>query len=424
MRLETDLEPGLRRDFGTQPGASALRCLWISRHLPYPLDSGAKVYSAKLAESLAASGAYVRFLGFGDATLCPSLERMDWRGVRGERRGQMASLVSTLPLAASMDATPEYRYLLGHELTEHWDAIVIDGYGSGWALGACVRYRDACVSPPVLTHVSHNHEEVLWRAMAREGSGSLAKRAALWQNYRKVRALERRIVREVDLLTAITAEDAQALGSLSKAREIVTLTPGHAGAVAPPRLLTGETPRRIAIVGSFQWVVKQENLRRFIAAADRILADHSIALDIVGDVPAELREELAPQCRATHFHGFVADVAPYLARARMAVVPEVIGGGFKLKFLDYVFARVPVATLSCAAAGLPIALRNAMVARDELPELVGAIVAGIDDLESLNEKQQRAFECAETLYRWCDRGDELRHALVRMRFGGERTVAA
>ncbi|HKE92896.1 MAG TPA: hypothetical protein VKB34_01205, partial [Povalibacter sp.] len=49
-----------------------LRCLWVSRYIPYPADAGAKVYSARLAESLAATGVELRYLGFGSDDAIPA----------------------------------------------------------------------------------------------------------------------------------------------------------------------------------------------------------------------------------------------------------------------------------------------------------------------------------------------------------------
>ena len=48
-----------------------MRCLWISRHVPYPMNEGLKVYSAKLSEALAQAGAFVRLLGFGSTEATP-----------------------------------------------------------------------------------------------------------------------------------------------------------------------------------------------------------------------------------------------------------------------------------------------------------------------------------------------------------------
>ena len=47
------------------------------------------------------------------------------------------------------------------------------------------------------------------------------------------------------------------------------------------------------------------------------------------------------------FIGSVEDVRPYMASARIALVPDELGG-FKLKGLDYVFSRLPVLAMCWA----------------------------------------------------------------------------
>ena len=106
------------------------------------------------------------------------------------------------------------------------------------------------------------------------------------------------------------------------------------------------TERRVVLVGSFHWLVKQQNLQAFLAVADPLFARHGITLDVVGSMPEALAAALRSKLRATVLHGFVDDTRPLLAGARIAVVPEAIGGGFKLKFLDYLFGRVPIASSS------------------------------------------------------------------------------
>lgn len=392
-----------------------LKCLWIGRYIPYPMDAGAKVYSARLAESLAAAGAMVRFTGFGDLSAVARDSRVDWRAVPNQPRGQLAALVSHLPVAAAVDSTQSYKALLEEQLHEDWDAIVLDGYAAGWALPRCIHYRAAREYRCAIVHVSHNHEAALWRSMALEARSSIPKRLVLWQNYLKVRTLERRIARSVDLLTAITDEDALALGGCLPHGRRLTLTPGYAGWVAPDDRISAAAPRRVIIVGSFRWVMKRENLARFVEVADPLFKRHNIVLDVVGDVAEELLAGLRKRCQAVQFHGFVDDVSQYLSQARIAVVPELIGGGFKLKFLDYIFARVPVATLAQAAAGIPAQLQQHMLLSGDLDELVNSIIVNIDKLDDLNRMQARAFACGEALFRWEDRGQQLHRAIAGLR---------
>ena len=224
--------------------------------MPYPLDGGAKVYSAKLAESLAANGASVRFLGFGAADAAPcEANGMQWVGVPHGKRNEIAALFSPLPNAAAIDATSAYKSLLDEQLRERWDAIVFDGYGSGWALDRCLAHCAKRHRRPVLVHVSHNDEESVWFSLSRQAQTSLPRRLAFWQNYLKVRALERRVARNVDLLTTITEEDRQTLSARARSVRSMTLTPGYAGQPAPERVITADTPRRAIVVGSFFWVM-------------------------------------------------------------------------------------------------------------------------------------------------------------------------
>jgi polysaccharide biosynthesis protein PslH len=393
-----------------------MRCLWISRHVPYPMNEGLKVYSAKLSESLAQAGAFVRVLGFGGTDAVPTNRaRMEWVSVPGERRGTVAALLKRFPLTAAVDSTDAYRDLLEKQLSERWDAIVFDSYGSGWALDRCKAYRASNLgAKTILVHVSHNHEEVLWRAMAKQADAGLPRRLALWQNYFKVRGLERQLLRDVDLVSAITTEDEQALRAHRSDNNTLTLTPGYEGAAAPERVIDASTPRRAVIVGSFHWVVKRDNLARFVEHADPLFAAQGIELVVAGDVPQDLKETLLASSRATKFEGFVKELVPFLAQARIAVVPELIGGGFKLKFLDYIFGRVPVATVDAAAAGLPHKLRADLITGKDFAELTQAIIANIDRLDHLNHLQALAYEQARTLYRWEDRGLQLQQRIAEL----------
>jgi glycosyltransferase involved in cell wall biosynthesis len=340
---------------------------------------------------------------------------MEWVSVPGTRRSAAVALLNRFPLTAAVDSTGAYRALLEDQLREPWDAIIFDSYGTGWALDRCKVYR---ASRPgqrtILVHVSHNHEEVLWHSMARQAEAGLPKRLALWQNYYKVRGLERQLLRDVDLVSAITIEDEQALRAHRSDSNTLTLTPGYDGAVAPERVIDASVPRRAVIVGSFQWVVKRENLARFVEYADAKFAAHGIELVVAGDVPDDLKQTLLASSRATRFEGFVKDLAPFLAQARIAIVPELIGGGFKLKFLDYIFGRVPVATVDAAAAGLPARLREDLITSSDFAGLTSAIIEHMDRLEGLNRMQTAAFEQARTLYRWEDRGLQLKQRIAEL----------
>lgn len=395
--------------------SSALRCLWLARALPFPLDSGDRIYTARLAGSLADAGCHVHFTGLatGPVTRLPLRPNLVWDPIAGSNLPTWKGLLSAQPLNGAIHATPAYRQHLSELLSRKWDMVVLDHYGMAWALAEVQRHRHWQTQPPVVVHVAHNHETTLWRDMVRLFKGPPWRRLALWQNLRKIERVERQLATGVDLLCCIAAEDAQAFAQHQGAEHALVLTPGFSGLQMPDRTLQPDTPRRVVMVGSFRWVVKQENLKALAQEADRVFLEHRIALDVVGDVPEALRAELAG-CASVTLHGFVDDIAPLLRGARLALVPELIGGGFKLKFLDYVFGRMPVVTLDAAAAGLPDAVRAAMLRCPDLPALVQAVVSHIDDLPLLDSLQREAHAAAAPLFDWRDRGTALRDAVLEV----------
>ncbi|MBK6452515.1 MAG: glycosyltransferase family 4 protein [Proteobacteria bacterium] len=169
------------------------------------------------------------------------------------------------------------------------------------------------------------------------------------------------------------------------------------------------------LVGSFKWIAKQENLRQFLEVADPIFAAKGIEFQVVGFMPSDFAASVTRYARATQIVGPVENLQPYFDRARIALVPESIGGGFKLKFLDYIFGRVPVATLTQAAAGLPSEILEAMLCRDSLRDLALGVADLIDRVEDLNAMQEAAFDRAQCMFRWQDRGNALLAAIRERR---------
>jgi len=396
----------------TQP---SLRCLWLARALPFPLDSGDRIYTARLAGALAEAGARVHFLGHAaEPEAMPSgRQAVTWHGVEGGCRPTWRGLASRQPLNGAIHATPAYRQRLDKLLSQEWDMVVIDHYGMAWALPEVQRRIRHRTRPPVLVHVAHNHETTLWQGMVSLFRGSPLRRLALWLNLQKVRRAEAQLARSVDLLCCIAAEDAAAFEAERAGGRTLVLTPGYSGLQMPDRTLGVEVPRRALMVGSFRWVAKQENLKALLRQADVPFMQQGIGLDVVGDVPEALRAQLAGY-GSVRLHGFVDDIAPLYRQARLALVPEVIGGGFKLKFLDYVFGRMPVVTLDAAAAGLPAAVRGAMVGCPDLKTLVDTVIARIDALPALDQLQRRAHAAAAPLFHWPDRGLALRDAVKEL----------
>jgi len=392
--------------------------------MPLPLVSGDRVYTHGLSQALAGAGVDVTFLAHQDSQGRLSGEPTDFLRYEcitgGTRSYYWVALTSQLPVTAAIHDTGAARKRLAELLAGDkgdFDAIVLDQLGAGWALSRIKRWirRRRHAEPdfqaPTLIYLAHNHERVVWADMARDATGSWPRRVVVRSNARKVARLESQLIDGVDQVISITNEDANALVADGLRKRPFVVTPGYANEAASARTISATTPRHVVMVGSFKWAIKEENLRQFIALADPAFARHNIRFDVIGKMPDRLRRALEPKLRATTLHGFVADTQSLFANARMAVVPEQIGGGFKLKVLDYIFGRMPVATIEAAAAGLPVEVKEQLLMASDLRHLVDRIIANIDRYNRLNSMQSNALMHAQDAFQWPDRGIQLKGAI-------------
>jgi hypothetical protein len=128
------------------------------------------------------------------------------------------------------------------------------------------------------------------------------------------------------------------------------------------------------LFGSALWLAKQMNLIEFVEAADELFARQQIELWVVGRVPDHMQGR---KVRATRFLGFLEDPQPIFRTARMGIVPERTGGGFKLKTLDYIFNRIPIAALNGSTAGLPLMPGLHYLSFQSIPELAQGVAGPI-----------------------------------------------
>jgi glycosyltransferase involved in cell wall biosynthesis len=393
--------------------AEGLRCLWLARALPLPLNSGDNVYTARLVQALVAAGASVTFMGLASSA-APSLRpaeafesRIEWSIVPGRPNPTVLALASPLPLVAARFGTRDYaRHLSAMLRARDFDAVMLDHYAMAWAIDHIQR-RKRNGARSLIAYIAHNFETEVAADIARNFRGNLFRKAALQANAWKTANAELSLARGADIIVANTAEDAKSLSRLSPLSAKLVLPPGYSGQHAPDRRIEQTTPRRVTIVGAYRWTPKQMNLSAFLEAADPILQNAGVGIDVVGDGPDSFREAWEARVRATRFHGFVDNLGEFLAARRMGLVVEETGGGFKHKTLDYIFNRVPVAAIRGSMTGLPLTEGLHYLSFESMRELAQGVAAVIDDIERLNFLQQAAYEKCDTAFDWSDRGRTL-----------------
>jgi polysaccharide biosynthesis protein PslH len=395
----------------------SLRCLWLAREIPLSLSSGDRIYTAKLAQALAATGASVTFVGLATSAgsslrLAEAFDsRIEWSIVKGRQNPIMLALASPWPLVAARFATRDYaRHLEGTLRGRDFDVIILDHYAMVWAI-SYIQQNKKIGANSIIVYIAHNFETGVSADIAQDFRGDPFRKVALHANAWKIASAERSLTRAANMIVTLTNDDADSLAPLSRSTANLVLSPGYDGPRAPNRQIGHATPRRVVIIDNYWWTPKQMNLSAFLEAADPILQRAGIGLDVVGEGPDSFRKSWEGRVKAARFHGFVDDLGKFLAARRMGLVVEQTGGGFKLKTLDYVFNRMPIAAIRGSMAGLPLRAGLHYESFESMRELAQGVAALIDDIERLNSLQRAAYESCDSGFDWSDRGRTFRDAL-------------
>ena len=387
-----------------QDAGDSVPVLWLSMAHPGGRMAGSSTYSAGLLAAAAAVGADITLLTYGIGAALPGVAVQT---VEPANRPRWQSLASGLPGSAWALAGPEVASALQRLLAvRNSAAIVVDHAAMGWALPYIVR------AGLPLVYISHNHEGSVRPRVANAASPAW-KRPLLRWDAAKFARLETALVEAAAVISAITGDDAELYSSQKPAGRILTLTPGYRRLKSPPAPLTASTPRQVMLLGRYDWVAKQDNLTRWAAEGAPVLAAAGVDTCVIGHVPEALQARLAQP--GIRFLGEQPDLAASLPQGRLGLVAEALGGGFKMKTLDYIFHGLPIAALPGGLTGLPAGVTKHALEAASPKTLAEAILAVIDDLPRLARMQQGALAAAHEVFDWESRGKLLISAIKEAR---------
>jgi polysaccharide biosynthesis protein PslH len=380
-----------------------MKFLWFTLADPDPATNGQYLYSRGLIEGVAAAGVAVVAVGLARPEgLHRDGERTGnvvWRLAPHRPRSRWSGIVSRWPIVVSRTRTRELRAIVEALLADDsWDAIVIDSINLAWVIEPVLqRYKDN--ARPTLIYLSHNHETSVAARLARAEPRWLM-RAPKHLDRLKMRWLESALLRHCALVTANTPDDRERFAADAREKKpVLFVPPGYGGVPLENRRIDASVPRRAILVGSFDWGAKRASLEAFLAAADPLFARAGIELCVVGAAEETFLARLRQSVRATHFTGRVEDVVPYMREARLALVPDELGG-FKLKSLDYIFNRLPILGLDGSVPGLPLRPGEGILVYPDHETLARAVVELIDDFDRLNAIQETAFIACRDSFNW------------------------
>lgn len=377
------------------------------KEVPFNPDSGLLIYSNGLLRGLLESGAEGTLVAHDRPEAGHnSFPTLAVRTVPAQRKIRALSLITRYHSDSYRNRSKAFASALVDAISSKPDFVVIDYFAMGWVLPLvkeCIRSSGKRI---LLAYVSHNFESTLRMQVAASAKSALM-RTVLRLDAFKAARLERALVADSDLVIVNTNEDGVQYSAMAPGKAILALTPAYDGEIVETRTLTTDDPRRVIIVGAFDWIAKQSNLQRFLESAERSFKKARVDVLVVGRAPEGFIAAMSSRFDFCKFTGRVEDVKPYLSGGRIGVMPDDVGGGFKHKYLYYIFAGLPVATIRSQVAGLPIDPDRDFITRETLDELVDAIIAKIDNISELNAMRERCWDQCASAFSWRDRGIQL-----------------
>lgn len=407
-----------------------MKLLQLTHRLPWPPIDGGKKGTLGFVDG------YRRHPGISHHTLlsmCP-LEEADWarewqpQGTElhvdlMDARNSVArvlanTLFSSQPFNMAKYQRGEFLSLVEAAIDRSTpDVIHFDSLHTTWYAKA-LRER----APSALRVLRcHNAEHVILERLAESESNPL-KKALIGLQARRLRAYEARSLDDMDLILAITEADAarfRAMNPRIDARMIIVPAGADLPAELPLAPPAGGGPIRLLHIAAMDWLPNQAGLRWFLEGVLPRLnaAGLDYHLDVIGkNMPEDFKRY--SNSRVT-VHGFVQDLAPITSSAHVAVVPLQVGGGMRVKILDYWAMGIPVVATAIGAEGLAVGAERTVAVADSEADFARALLELAASPEARETLRVAAFRKVSASFGWPSLVDGLmtRYAAMRAERG-------
>lgn len=342
-----------------------MNLLFLTPQLPWPPDRGTAMRNWGLLRELAKRHR-VAVLSFTETApgVVPDPLREVTRGrvetVPAPQRGLAVRLRDMLlrprPDMALRLADPGFAARLRAWLArEDFDVVQIEGIELAPYLDDILAARGRA-GRPLAVFDDHNAEWVLQqRAFATDVRRPQRAHAALYSlvQWRRLRRYEASVCRRSDRVVAVSATDAAALRALDPQLRVHVVPNGIDLAQYAPSVVPAAIPFDVLFTGKMDF---RPNIDAMLWCAAEIwprvrAACPQATLGIVGQKPHARLDPLREQPGIT-LTGYVPDIRPYLAGARVYVAPLRMGGGTRFKLLEAMAMERAIVSTRVGAEGL------------------------------------------------------------------------
>lgn len=219
---------------------------------------------------------------------------------------------------------------------EKFDAIFVNMFRLGYLINYIKPF------PGVKVFISHNVETQLSYSTYIYQKNPI-KKLAYYLDYIKTKYYEKKFISQFDCITTICDVDKETFSTMFH-KQIEVLLPVIN--IDNCKIDTSHIEDKFIICGAFHWGPKYVNLKLLLASKNiGKYKESGHELMIVGRANKKDVDYVNKNYPGIHMTGPVETVIPYYEKARIAIVPELVGGGFKLKIAEAVQYSKPIVAI-------------------------------------------------------------------------------
>ncbi|MEP7233908.1 MAG: glycosyltransferase family 4 protein [Ignavibacteriota bacterium] len=383
-----------------------MHILQLTPRLPYPLTDGGAIGLYKPIEAVAKLGHYITLVTYPD--LNPALTQEAFERLSQFSKVEIVpktlpSITSTLlrtvfsgayPIERRM--MPEMFTLLGRLMSENsFDIIHVDHAHMGkYGLWLKERYN----VPIVLRE--HNYETLIYERFAANEKNPLKKLIAATHG-KRLRTEEARFFREFDTTIPITPQDEALMRAEVPGATYSTIPAGVDLADFKPSD-TPEVPNTILWIGGTNWRPNLDAIEFFAKEIFPLVVKTipDAKFDIVGENTDKLQHIVNSGVSNITLHGRVPDIRPFMSRSAVMICPLRVGGGMRLKLLDFFAAGKAVVSTSIGAEGNAAKDGEHLLLRDDPKSFAEGVIGLLGDEASRRKLGSKARVLVESEYSW------------------------
>lgn len=336
-----------------------MKILQLVPRLPYPPSDGGKIGILGIVRGYVRAGHQVRLLGFDTDHSREAFERGLGSLLSGHYVEQLPAWESVLAGVSSIVMRRPFlreKYWspsMARQVVEAFDGwgpdfVHVDHSHMG-AYGLALKQR----RPDARVYLrAHNVDYVIWERLCAT-AGNPVSRAFYRDQASMVRAYERRLFAGLDGIVPLTTVDAERVSAEAPSARIYTM-PAGCELQEPVRLRDCITDDpRLCFVGLLDWIANRDGITWFVEHVWPEIRRRwpRARLDVIGRASNPMRH--LSQADGVVYHGFVEQLDSVLSTADCAVVPLRIGGGMRIKILDFLSRGIPTVSTTVGAEGIP-----------------------------------------------------------------------